>query len=152
MAVNFSAFYALGSPLGMFLAVRGIDSLGSNFTFPTCPRFFNIFHPFDPIAYRAEGLIKPEYGLTLRPVTIPHHKGRKRMHLELKDTVTKIMSTDIKQKLLDSFSATINAVYSMTVGNTYDSSARTVEQVNNVTLFQCFSTTAPGTTSAPQVQ
>ena len=113
----------------MFLAVRGIDSLGSNFTFPTCPRFFNIFHPFDPIAYRAEGLIKPEYGLTLRPVTIPHHKGRKRMHLELKDTVTKIMSTDIKQKLLDSFSATINAVYSMTVGNSYDSSAKTVEQV-----------------------
>jgi hypothetical protein len=45
------------------------------------PRFFNIFHPFDPIAYRVEGLIKPEYGLTMRPVTIPHHKGRKRMHL-----------------------------------------------------------------------
>ena len=65
----------------MFLAVRGIESLGPNFSFPTCPRFFNIFHPFDPIAYRVEGLIKPEYGLTLRPVTIPHHKGRKRRHL-----------------------------------------------------------------------
>jgi hypothetical protein len=87
LEVEFSSFYALGSPLGVFLAVRGIDCLGPNFAFPTCPAFFNIFHPFDPIAYRVEGLIKAEYGLTLRPVTIPHHKGRKRMHL-----VTKILS------------------------------------------------------------
>jgi hypothetical protein len=48
---------------------------------------------------------------------------------ELKDTVTKIMSTDIKQKLFDSVSATINAVYSIAVGNSYDASAKSVEQV-----------------------
>jgi hypothetical protein len=48
---------------------------------------------------------------------------------ELKDTVTKIMSGDIKQKVLDSLTATFNAVYSMAVGNTYDAADKTVEQV-----------------------
>jgi hypothetical protein len=49
---------------------------------------------------------------------------------ELKDTVTKIMSTDIKQKILDSVSATINAVYSIAVGNSYESTnSKSVEQV-----------------------
>lgn len=71
------AFFALGSPIGnstvwnkmvllafiyvfktilfitgMFVCVRGIEELGENFEFPTCPSFFNIFHPFDPVAYR----------------------------------------------------------------------------------------------------
>lgn len=47
-----TAFYAMGSPIGMFLAVRGIDYLGPNFSLPTCKRFYNIFHPYDPVAYR----------------------------------------------------------------------------------------------------
>jgi DDHD domain len=38
-------FFALGSPVAMFLAVRGISSLGEDFHLPTCPGFFNIFHP-----------------------------------------------------------------------------------------------------------
>jgi hypothetical protein len=64
----------------MFVTVRGIDTLGEDFRLPTCPRFFNIFHPFDPVAYRIETLVNPEL-TSLRPVLIPHHKGRKRMHL-----------------------------------------------------------------------
>lgn len=64
----------------MFVIVRGLDTLGENFSLPTCPAFFNIFHPYDPIAYRIESLIRPELG-KLKPVLIPHHKGRKRMHL-----------------------------------------------------------------------
>lgn len=116
-----AAFYALGSPISMFLAVRGMDSLGKNFKLPTCSRFFNIFHPYDPVAYRIESLIDPEYA-KLRPLIIPHHKGRKRMHLEIKDTVTKLMTTDFKQKILDSFSATLNTMYSIAVGSSVDSS------------------------------
>lgn len=65
---------------GMFVTVRGIDALGENFHFPTCPAFYNIFHPFDPVAYRVETLISPEL-INVQPVLIPHHKGRKRMHL-----------------------------------------------------------------------
>lgn len=74
------AFFALGSPVGMFVTVRGLDTLGEQFELPTCPAFFNIFHPYDPVAYRIESLINPELS-SLKPVLIPHHKGRKRMHL-----------------------------------------------------------------------
>ena len=78
-------------------------------------RFFNIFHPYDPVAYRVETLLDPEYS-SLRPVVVPHHKGRKRMHLELRDTVTKLMTTDFKQKIIDSVSATLSTVYNMATG------------------------------------
>ena len=47
-----ASFYALGSPIALFNGVRGIDKLGPNFKLPTCPKFFNIFHPYDPVAYR----------------------------------------------------------------------------------------------------
>ncbi|KAL0269540.1 UNVERIFIED_CONTAM: hypothetical protein PYX00_007241 [Menopon gallinae] len=74
------ALFALGSPIGMFITVRGIESLGKDFCLPTCQRFFNIFHPFDPVAYRIEALVNPDMA-NKRPILIPHHKGRKRMHL-----------------------------------------------------------------------
>jgi hypothetical protein len=59
---------------GMFMSVRGLESLGPDFQLPTCPRFFNIFHPYDPVAYRIESLVNPELA-ELRPFLIPHHKG-----------------------------------------------------------------------------
>ena len=71
-----------------------------NFSLPTCEHFFNIFHPFDPVAYRIEALVNPELA-TVGPVLIPHHKGRKRMHLELKETFQQV-SADIRTKLLSS--------------------------------------------------
>ena len=52
-----SAFFALGSPIGMFMAVRGVGSLGEGFKLPACPTFLNIFHPYDPVAYRIESLV-----------------------------------------------------------------------------------------------
>ncbi|GCC17866.1 hypothetical protein chiPu_0017710 [Chiloscyllium punctatum] len=38
-------FFAFGSPIGMFLTVRGLKRIDPNYTFPTCKRFFNIYHP-----------------------------------------------------------------------------------------------------------
>ena len=38
-------FFALGSPIPAFLTVRGIEKLDLNYKFPTCEKFFNIFHP-----------------------------------------------------------------------------------------------------------
>jgi len=87
----------------MFCTVRGID-LSEDFHFPTCPHFYNIFHPYDPIAYRMETMIWPSK--EMKPVLIPHHKGRKRFHLELKDQIGRV-GTDLKQKFLES----IKAVY-----------------------------------------
>jgi len=116
------AFFAFGSPIGMFMAVRGIHSLGDDFKLPTCARFFNIFHPYDPVAYRIESLVNLEYS-GLRPVLIPHHMGRKRMHLELKETMSR-MGTDIKQKFLDS----MKAVYSM--AGTITGATEAIEEIS----------------------
>ncbi|CAB0011040.1 unnamed protein product [Nesidiocoris tenuis] len=95
----------------MFVTVRGIENLGEDFRFPTCPRFFNIFHPNDPVAYRTEALICNEMA-QVPPVLIPHHKGRKRMHLELKDTMANITAA-LKQKLVQSVRSTWNSVFQL---------------------------------------
>ncbi|KFB44117.1 AGAP002379-PA-like protein [Anopheles sinensis] len=105
-------FFALGSPIGMFVTIRGIDTLGLDFKLPTCDGFFNIFHPYDPVAYRIEALINPELS-GLRPVLIPHHKGRKRMHLELKETMVRV-SNDLKQRVSDVFRNTLDTVWALT--------------------------------------
>lgn len=55
-------FFSLGSPLGVFLAMRGVRPAGTGtqeHILPKhlCKNLFNIFHPSDPIAYRIEPLI-----------------------------------------------------------------------------------------------
>ncbi|XP_022426916.1 phospholipase DDHD2 isoform X2 [Delphinapterus leucas] len=92
-------FFAFGSPIGMFLTVRGLKRIDPNYKFPTCKGFFNIYHPFDPVAYRIEPMVVP--GVEFGPMLIPHHKGRKRMHLELREGLTR-MSMDLKNNLLGS--------------------------------------------------
>ncbi|CAF3993390.1 unnamed protein product [Rotaria sordida] len=99
-------FFALGSPIAIFLTARGITSLASDYTFPTCKGLLNIFHPYDPVAYRLEPLIDRKW--TVSPVLLPHHKGRKRLHLELIDGLSK--ATDLKQKMLDSFKNTMVSI------------------------------------------
>ncbi|CAM6040875.1 unnamed protein product, partial [Sphagnum compactum] len=84
-------FYAVGSPLGMFLALRNIRiGLGTGVEYwqdegideemPACRLLLNIFHPYDPVAYRLEPLVCKEY-VDKRPVFIPYHKGGKRLHI-----------------------------------------------------------------------
>ncbi|XP_038713765.1 phospholipase SGR2-like isoform X2 [Tripterygium wilfordii] len=84
-------FYAVGSPLGVFLALRNIRiGIGKGQAYweeetiseemPACRQMFNIFHPFDPVAYRIEPLVCKEY-ITKRPVIIPYHRGGKRLHI-----------------------------------------------------------------------
>ncbi|KAA3484404.1 phospholipase SGR2-like isoform X4 [Gossypium australe] len=84
-------FFAVGSPLGVFLALRNIriglgkgqdywDEENISEEMPACRQMFNIFHPFDPVAYRVEPLVCKEY-ITKRPVIIPYHKGGKRLHI-----------------------------------------------------------------------
>nr|XP_006111499.1 SEC23-interacting protein [Pelodiscus sinensis] len=92
-------FFALGSPIGVFLSVRGVEKIDENYRLPTCKGFFNIYHPLDPVAYRLEPMIIPE--LDIKPVLVPHHKGRKRLHLELKDSLSR-MGSDLKQGFISS--------------------------------------------------
>ncbi|KAF8111813.1 hypothetical protein N665_0072s0025 [Sinapis alba] len=88
-------FFAIGSPLGVFLALRNIRlGIGKRKYYweeenvieemPACRRMFNIFHPYDPVAYRVEPLVCKEY-LPKRPVIVPYHRGGKRLHIGLQD-------------------------------------------------------------------
>ncbi|XP_001356520.3 proline-rich protein 36 isoform X1 [Drosophila pseudoobscura] len=129
-------FFALGSPIGMFVTIRGIDQLGLDFHLPTCPGFYNIFHPFDPVAYRIEALVNADMN-GIRPVLIPHHKGRKRMHLELRETMTRV-GADIKQRFMDTFKTTLDSVnFLATVTKVKKEAEETLEkQVLNQTSSQ----------------
>ncbi|KAM9355891.1 phospholipase DDHD1 [Pholidichthys leucotaenia] len=67
-------FFCMGSPLAVFLALRGIrpsTSCHQDHILPTsiCNRLLNIFHPTDPVAYRLEPLILKHYS-NIAPVQI----------------------------------------------------------------------------------
>lgn len=115
------------------LFLRGIDKLGMEFKLPTCEGFYNIFHPYDPVAYRLEALVNPVLAL-VPPSLIPHHKGRKRMHLELKETMSRV-STDIKTKFMSSFKNVTDTVCALNplLNN---SSHRAIEKEVNDVLEQ----------------
>ena len=44
-------FFAVGSPIGMFLTVRGVSRFGEEYKLPTCDGFFNIFHPVSYLSF-----------------------------------------------------------------------------------------------------
>ncbi|KAG8517366.1 SEC23-interacting protein [Galemys pyrenaicus] len=120
-------FFALGSPIGMFLTVRGVDRIEENYRLPTCKGFFNIYHPLDPVAYRLEPMIVPD--LDLKPVLIPHHKGRKRLHLELKESLSR-MGSDLKQGFISSLKSAWQTLNEFARAHT--SSAQLQEELEKV--------------------
>ncbi|KAK3733023.1 hypothetical protein RRG08_002625 [Elysia crispata] len=74
--------FAIGSPLSVFLALRGVRPQGSgtqDIIVPStlCKRLFNIFHPSDPVAYRLEPLILKHYS-TIMPLHIHHFSASKK--------------------------------------------------------------------------
>lgn len=67
-------FFCMGSPLAVFLALRGIRPGTSGhqdhiLATSICSRLFNVFHPTDPVAYRLEPLILKHYS-NIAPVQI----------------------------------------------------------------------------------
>ncbi|XP_035827763.1 phospholipase DDHD1 [Aplysia californica] len=74
--------FSIGSPLAVFLALRGIrpQGLGTQdhiLSTTLCKRLFNIFHPSDPVAYRLEPLILKHYS-TIMPLHIHHFSAPKK--------------------------------------------------------------------------
>uniref|UniRef100_A0AC34QMG2 DDHD domain-containing protein n=1 Tax=Panagrolaimus sp. JU765 TaxID=591449 RepID=A0AC34QMG2_9BILA len=68
--------FAIGSPLAVFLVMRGIDYtkvLPKNRTFTY---FYNIFHPYDPVAYRLEPLFDNNYRY-VRPVRLYYYSDER---------------------------------------------------------------------------
>ncbi|CAN0260314.1 unnamed protein product [Discosporangium mesarthrocarpum] len=84
--------FCLGSPIGMFLMIRGQHrSLGKDFQLPGCKRLFNIFHPYDPVAFRLEPLLcgsvgeRKGVGWSCRdPEILPTWTGGLRVHYQVK--------------------------------------------------------------------
>ncbi|GAQ85140.1 unknown protein [Klebsormidium nitens] len=91
LAFEVDTFFAVGSPLGMFLALRNIEfgsaTRGENMdlkkleeSMPAARHMVNIFHPYDPVAYRIEPLVSKDF-VARRPVFIPYHRGGQRLHI-----------------------------------------------------------------------
>lgn len=97
-------FFAFGSPMPMFLNMRGIQNISKDYKLPTCDRMLNIFHPYDPLAYRVEPLIDPRFK-NVDPILIPHHRGGKRIHVQLREGFAKVGS-NIKHSLFNSIKNT----------------------------------------------
>jgi hypothetical protein len=77
-------FYAMGSPIGLFLLLRnkklGVKDIPGPYSADECTkcltvrRFYNIFHPHDPVAYRLEPFVSKRF-LSSQPFDVPYHKG-----------------------------------------------------------------------------
>ncbi|XP_038074819.1 phospholipase DDHD1-like [Patiria miniata] len=68
------SFFCVGSPLAVFLVMRGYRAQGNgsiSHIIPKsiCKRIFNIYHPADPVAYRLEPLMLKHYS-TINPLHI----------------------------------------------------------------------------------
>ena len=76
-------FFAIGSPLSIFISLRNLDdyidskhrSTQSLFPYEICKRFYNIFHPADPVTYRIEPLISQVYS-QVKPVSIENANSK----------------------------------------------------------------------------
>lgn len=71
-------YFALGSPVGVFnlLKLKNIGSTELNgssndkMSVPRCDNLYNVFHPCDPVGYRIEPLISPEFK-NFQPESVP---------------------------------------------------------------------------------
>jgi hypothetical protein len=95
--------FMLGSPIGSVLATREREERSAAVRAPFTDvtgrqlRVYNIFHPYDPLASRLEGIITEE-AIGVPPLQMPHHMGRKRLHLEFKGYLSKA-GKDIKTEV-----------------------------------------------------
>ncbi|KAF9941335.1 hypothetical protein BGZ65_004051, partial [Modicella reniformis] len=92
-------FFALGSPIGLFLLLKGCklgarltdnsitgESTGTPCFRPAVENMYNIFHQSDPVAHRVEPLISRVFGSKTRPALVPYHKGGlKGLHIGIQD-------------------------------------------------------------------
>ncbi|KAG0236411.1 hypothetical protein BGW42_003569 [Actinomortierella wolfii] len=92
-------FFALGSPIGLFLLLKGCklgarlneNSVTGESTLIPCMRpavdnIYNVYHRSDPVAHRMEPLISKSFGSKTSPALVPYHKGGlKGLHIGIQD-------------------------------------------------------------------
>ncbi|KAF5298775.1 hypothetical protein FQR65_LT09644 [Abscondita terminalis] len=118
-------FFAVGSPIGLFLTVRGIDQLGTDFSLPTCKNFLNIFHPCDPIAYRIEPLVNDRLE-DVEPFIVPYYGG-KYFFIDLKHILTKL-GQNISSSVLHYARAQLTIFLSALSGNNVEHESNNIDQ------------------------
>ncbi|KAL5008166.1 hypothetical protein ScPMuIL_013747 [Solemya velum] len=74
--------FCIGSPLAVFLALRGVRPSGKgclDHIVPSsaCKHLYNIYHPSDPVAYRLEPLILKHYA-GIMPLSVHHFDDQKK--------------------------------------------------------------------------
>lgn len=84
LAFEVEDLFCFGSPVGLFLNVRG-QKLDRDFHLPTCRRLFNIYHPYDPVAYRIEPIVNP-CRANSKAVIIRTFEGKLRFQYQLKNS------------------------------------------------------------------
>lgn len=65
------AVFTLGSPVAMFMHCADDVPKEADYVLPNDVKYFNIFHPLDPLGYRMETLFRPEY-FDVPPSQVPH--------------------------------------------------------------------------------
>mmetsp|Transcript_40386 Transcript_40386/g.47253 ORF Transcript_40386/g.47253 Transcript_40386/m.47253 type:complete len:1103 (+) Transcript_40386:217-3525(+) len=86
-----SNFFMIGSPLAVFLMIRNQHQpMDLNYSLPGCKRLFNIFHPYDPAAYRIEPLLDRK-NAALEPEIITNWNGGFRVQYRTKILWQKII-------------------------------------------------------------
>lgn len=136
LAFDVDNFIVAGSPLGCFLALRGVDQArglglgtpasaalmhtnpanpGSADGLPRCKRMYNIFHPLDPVVYKLEPLAYPPEALAGRKTALVELAGGgRRLH---------IAAEEFGDALVDNvsrFGSSIAGYFSSAAGNKLD--------------------------------
>ena len=83
--------FMLGSPIPVFLMIRNQRKpLTSTFTLSGCSKFYNIFHPYDPVSYRIEPLLHPR-NAEVEPKIMTHWNGGYRFQYQTRRLWKKIV-------------------------------------------------------------
>jgi hypothetical protein len=102
-------FFLLGSPVAVFLMIRNQrQPITADFHLNGCKRVFNIFHPYDPIAYRIEPCIDPR-NADFEPKIVKHWNGGFRVQYQTKRLWRKLVDTTWKtqQSVVEAFEASM---------------------------------------------
>lgn len=98
-------FFLLGSPVPVFLMIRNQrQPLSEDFFLRGCRRVFNIFHPYDPVAYRMEPCISP-HNSEFEPTIVKHWNGGFRVQYRTRRLWRKLMETTAmtQRNVVDAF-------------------------------------------------
>lgn len=104
--------FCVGSPLGMFKLLKRKNitprsetppnfdpkDMEQDITSPKCNNLYNIFHPSDPVSYRMEPLVKPEFA-NIKAEEVPY--ATKGISTQVRSLTT--LGDDINQKLFSSW-------------------------------------------------